>query len=145
MKKWIQIPLQSFVWLLLLLAACQKKELQFVESGKSLTGAWKISKVLRNGEDLTAQYDFAAFRINFQDSSYTMTNPVPFVVSKNGKWAFDDPQYPMELSFRQEGSNTPAKPLFKYPVVKGRRSLVLTFSPGCPSNKYEYTLEPVAQ
>jgi hypothetical protein len=145
MKKWIQIPLLGIVCLLLLLMACRKKEMQFVESGKKLTGSWKISKVVRNGEDLTAQYDFSAFRIAFQDSSYAITNPVPFVVSKNGKWAFDDPQYPMELSFRAEGTNTAVKPLFKYPVVKGHRSLILTFSPGCASNKYEDTLEPVAQ
>jgi hypothetical protein len=144
MKKWINTSLTLLVLVLLVVVACRKKEMQFTESNKPLTGQWKIVKVIRNGEDLTARYDFTAFRIAFQDRSYTITNPVPFVVSKNGHWYFDDPQYPMELSFRPDGGAS-IKPLFKYPVVKGRRNLVLTFSPGCTQNKYEYTLEPLAQ
>lgn len=145
MKKWIYLSLSLVVMAALLLAACKKeKELSFTEAAKPLTGSWKIVKVLRNGEDMTSRFGFAAFRISFQDSAYTITNPVPFIVSANGHWSFDDPQYPMELSFRQEGGNE-VKPAFRYPVVKGKRSLTLTFSPGCPQNKYEFTLEPLPQ
>ncbi|MDF2192316.1 DUF5004 domain-containing protein [Paraflavitalea sp. CAU 1676] len=145
MKKWINLSLAVLALTILVLAACQKeKELVFTESNKPLTGSWKIVKALRNGEDMTSRFDFTAFRINFKDSSYTITDPVPFVVNKNGKWRFDDPQYPLELTFQPEGGNA-TKPVFKYPVVKGKRSLILTFSPGCTSSKYEYTLEPLPQ
>lgn len=135
--------MSCLVLIALVTAACQKeKELHFTESNKPLTGNWKIVKVLRNGEDMTARFDFSAFRIAFTESDYTITGQAPFVVSRNGKWQFDDPQYPMELSFTPEGSDA-VKPEFRYPVVNGRRNLVLTFSPGCQQNKYEYTLEPL--
>lgn len=143
MKKWIQITGACLALIALGMAACQKeKERHFTESNKPLTGSWKIVKVLRNGEDMTARFDFSAFRIHFTESNYTLTGPAPFVVSKNGKWQFDDPQYPMELSFTPEGSAA-VKPGFRYPVVNGRRNLVLSFSPGCQHNIYEYTLEPL--
>jgi hypothetical protein len=133
----------ALVFALVTVAACQKKEQVFTESDKPLNGAWKIVKAIRNGEDITARFDFSTFRITFADSSYTLTDPVPFVVAKNGKWNFDDPQYPQTLSLLPAGSATPVNPIFRYPVVKGKRSLILTFSPGCTSNKYEYTLEPL--
>lgn len=127
----------------MVIAACQKeKEMHFTESNKPLTGAWKIVKVVRNGEDMTNRFNFASFRINFTQDSYTIDNPVPFLVNKNGKWQFDDPQYPMELSFTPDGGSA-LKPGFRYPVVKGKRNLVLIFSPGCHQNQYEYTLEPL--
>lgn len=145
MKKAIHIPIRLLLFAALMFTACRKKDLVFTEAQKPLNGQWKITKVIRNGEDLTTQYDFTAFRINFQDSAYTLTAPVPFVVSKNGTWHFDDPQYPMELSFTPQGATASVKPVFRYPVVKGKRNLVLTFSPGCTANKYEYTLEPLDQ
>ena len=143
MKKWTKILMASLAVIVLATAACQKeKEMDFTEAAKPLTGSWKIVKVVRNGEDLTSRFNFAAFRISFTESAYSITNPVPFVVSKNGKWQFDDPQYPMELSFTPDGGSA-VKPTFRYPVVKGKRNLVLLFSPGCTQNNYEYTLEPL--
>lgn len=127
----------------LVTVSCQKeKELHFTESNKPLTGAWKIVKVLRNGEDMSARFDFTSFRINFTETNYSITNAVPFLVNKDGKWQFDDPQYPMELSLIPDGGSA-VKPEFRYPVVKGKRNLVLIFSPGCAQNRYEYTLEPL--
>lgn len=142
MKKFLYALLSM---LILIIAGCRKKELEFTEAAKPLNGTWKIVKAVRNGEDMTTLYDFSAFRINFSDSTYTITDPVPFVVNKNGKWHFDDPQYPLELSMQADGSATVVKPVLRYPVVKGNRNLVLTFSPGCITNKYEYTLEPLPQ
>jgi len=97
-------------------------------------------QALRNGTDLTNRFDFSRFRISFSDSSYTITNLVPFLVSKNGHWNFDDPGYPAQVFFRAEGGAS-ATSTVNYPVVKGVRNIILSFSPGCTSNTYTYTLE----
>jgi hypothetical protein len=110
------------------------------EPAKKLTGSWKIVKALRNGTDLTARFNFADFRINFVDSAYTITNPVPFLVSKSGTWTFDDPLYPFKMSFKT-GSAAAVTSTIQYPVLNGVRNIVITFSPGCQSNAYQYTLQ----
>lgn len=110
------------------------------EPVKELNGNWKIVKALRNGTDLTARFNFADFRINFSDSAYTITNPVPFIVSKSGTWSFDDPVYPFKMSFKTQ-SAAPVTSTIQYPVVNGVRNIVITFSPGCTSNAYQYTLQ----
>ena len=67
---------------------------------------------------------------------------VPFIVTHNGKWAFNDPQYPFSLIFTPTDSPSVSTP-FLFPVANGVRNIVLTFSPGCPSNTYQYTLQKV--
>lgn len=131
--------------LLLLVAvlytSCKKENTKRpAEPVKQIDGSWKIIKALRNGTDLTNRFDFSKFRISFSDSSYTVTEPVPFLVSKNGNWSFDDPDYPFAVYFRATGEPE-ATSTVQYPVVKGVRNLILSFSPGCTSNTYEYTLE----
>ena len=110
------------------------------EPVKSLMGSWQIIKATRNGTDLTSRFDFSPFRINFTDSTYTIDSLVPFIVSKNGKWAFDDPKYPFNISFTAADSGTKMSPLL-YPVTAGQRNLIITFSPGCNGNSYQYTLQ----
>lgn len=110
------------------------------EPTKDVSGNWKITKVTRNGTDLTTRFDFTAFRINFQDSAYALTNPVPFIVSTNGTWHFDDPAYPFKIALTAKDSATKTS-LLLYPVVGGKRNMILTISPGCTLNSYQYTLE----
>lgn len=110
------------------------------EPVKNLTGNWQIIKATRNGTDLTARFDFSPFRIQFTDSSYTIDSLVPFIVSHNGKWSFDDPTYPFRLSFQATDSSAKTSPL-QYPVTEGQRNLIITFSPGCSLNTYQYTLQ----
>ncbi|RYY55609.1 MAG: DUF5004 domain-containing protein [Chitinophagaceae bacterium] len=131
--------------LLLVLAAvlysCKKENTSLpAEPQKAIDGSWKIVQALRNGTDLTSRFDFSKFRIVFSDSSYTLTNPVPFLVTKNGHWSFDDPQYPAKVFFRAE-NGVSATSSVNYPVVKGIRNIIISFSPGCVSNSYTYTLE----
>ena len=129
------------VLIFLAVASCKKENTDIpAEPIKTINGSWKIVKALRNGTDLTARFDFSAFRINFSDSSYTITNPLPFLVSKNGTWSFDDPQYPFKLSLRQQ-SDTAKTSEFSFPVVNGVRNIVISFSPGCKLNSYQYTLQ----
>ena len=110
------------------------------EPVKDLTGNWQIIKATRNGTDLTTRFDFSQFRIHFTDSSYTIDSLVPFIVSRNGKWSFDDPTYPFKLSFQATDSSARTSPL-QYPVTEGQRNLIITFSPGCSLNSYQYTLQ----
>ena len=110
------------------------------EPVKDLSGSWQIIKATRNGTDLTLRFDFSRFRIRFTDSSYTIDNPVPFIVSRNGKWAFDDPTYPFTLSFQATDSSAKSSPLL-FPVTGGQRNLIITFSAGCSANTYQYTLQ----
>lgn len=121
--------------------SCKKENTDIpAEPLKTINGSWKIIKALRNGTDLTERFDFSTFRINFTDSTYTIQNLVPFIVSKNGKWNFDDPQYPFKISFVPE-SGAEASSAMLYPVVKGVRNIIISFSPGCTLNTYQYTLE----
>lgn len=110
------------------------------EPVKNISGTWQIIGATENGADLTKWFDFTRFRITFTDSTYTMANPLPFMVKTNGKWAFNDPQYPFSLTLTQTDSSGVTAPLV-FPVVGGVRNMVLTFSPGCPQNSYQYTFQ----
>ncbi len=110
------------------------------EPVKSLTGSWQIIRATRNGTDLTSRFDFTQFRIVFTDSTYVIDSLVPFITSKNGKWAFDDPTYPFNISFAPADSPVKSAPM-QFPISSGVRNLILTFSPGCSLNSYQYTLQ----
>ncbi|HEY4289610.1 MAG TPA: DUF5004 domain-containing protein [Puia sp.] len=121
--------------------ACKPERLVVpYEPVKELSGSWSVVRATRNGTDITSRFDFSHFRINFSDSSYTIDSLVPFIVSKNGKWAFDDPLYPFNINFTPTDSAKKASPLL-FPVVNGKRSVIVTFSPGCDLNSYQYTLQ----
>jgi hypothetical protein len=109
---------------------------------KNITGSWSIIHATRNGTDLTNGFDFSKFRIVFTDSTYAIDSLVPFIVTKGGKWVFDNPQYPYNLILTPKDSGSVMTP-FLFPVTGGVRNIVLTFSPGCPSNAYQYTLQKV--
>ncbi len=83
---------------------------------------------------MTARFDFTAFRINFTQDAYTIDHPVPFPVNKNGKWQFDDPQYPMELSLTPDGGNA-VKPEFRYPVCERKAQPGAGLQPGLPAEQ----------
>lgn len=125
------------------LFSCKTEKLETPsEPVKDIRGNWKVVQVTRNGTDLTTRFDFSNFRIAFADSSYTLTNLIPFLVNKNGTWRFDDPQYPFRISLTAKDSAAKVSSLL-YPVVRGKRNMVLTISPGCNKNLYQYTLEKV--
>lgn len=127
--------------LVVVINACKKEDVSVtVEPKKDIAGSWKIIKATRNGTDMTARFDFSKFRISFSDSNYTISNPVPFIVGGNGSWRFDDAQFPFLLSFRATG-DTLKRSEIQYPVTKGVRNIILSFSPGCKANSYQYTLE----
>ena len=125
------------------LAGCKTEKLAApAESIKSISGTWKIKQATRNGADLTTRFNFSAFAITFTDSAYTITNPVPFIVNKDGTWQFDDPSYPFKMSFVATDSTAKTTGLL-YPVTNGQRNMVISFSPGCSLNIYQYTLQKI--
>lgn len=112
------------------------------ELDKDLSGKWQILKVTRNGVDITKSMDFSSFSINFNnDNTYTINDYLPFLVQENGTWDVNDPKYPSQLKFLEEGSPEANISSFDYIIDKGKRNIVLSFSPGCHSNIYTYVLE----
>ncbi|WP_186774512.1 DUF5004 domain-containing protein [Chitinophaga pinensis] len=139
----VRIP---FCLLILLFGinACQRQEISVPEQIKDISGEWRIIKAVRNGVEITTLTDFTLFRIHFKEGQYNIENPMPFVVNKNGSYTLDDPAYPLRISFLQTGTDAAVSTGFTYPVVNGKRNMVFSFSPGCASNTYLYTLERVA-
>jgi hypothetical protein len=133
-------------WLLVLFAvmaftSCKVEKLTPVaESTKDISGDWTVISATRNGTDLMSVVDFSQFKVSFKDGKYTLINKLPFLVSNDGTYSFDDPQYPFKISFTATGSPAVAT-AFTYPIVNGIRQLTLTFSPGCPGNTYVYTFK----
>jgi hypothetical protein len=116
------------------------------ESVKNIDGTWKIASATLNGADIlnTIPDDMthlSTFSITFNAGKYTVQNPVPFIVSTDGDYTFNDPQYPFDISFTATGATAPVKSSFLFPVVQGQRRVTLTFSPGCSKNTYVYTLK----
>jgi hypothetical protein len=110
------------------------------ESTKDISGNWVVIAATRNGTDLTSVIDFSQFKVNFAAGKYSLVNKLPFIVSQDGTYSLDDPQYPFQISFKATGGTAIAT-AFTYPIVNGVRHLTLTFSPGCPGNTYVYTFQ----
>lgn len=130
-------------FLLLMSGACHTEKDSFVEPQKNLNGTWRITKVTRNATDITEWVDSTGFRLVLNsDNSYELgANNLPFLVTTAGTWEADDPQYPYHLTFTPSGVTDPVTGSIGTPVIKGSRSLNITFSPGCYKNTYIYTLE----
>ncbi|GAB6009579.1 DUF5004 domain-containing protein [Dysgonomonas reticulitermitis] len=111
------------------------------EPVKVIAGTWHITKVTRNGLDITKTMDFSKFRINLnEDNTYTIDNYLPFLVRQGGTWSVNDLQYPTKLTFK-EGAAAESMSAFDYQTVDGERQITLSFVPGCYSNIYSYILK----
>nr|WP_319510285.1 DUF5004 domain-containing protein [uncultured Draconibacterium sp.] len=118
---------------------------EYVESEKTIAGNWKIIEAYRNDVEITDLMDFSQFSVSFNaDNSYTIENYLPFIVSDNGSWDLDDPQYPFKILFTVDGEAETLISDLNFPIVDGTRQIGLTFSPGCHSNQYTYILEEVS-
>ncbi len=136
------LGLTTGMGLILMMGSCKVEEIVKNEATKEIRGSWHISKATRNGTDITDKFDFSDFRITFlEDGSYQLGQPVPFIVSQNGRYALDDPQYPFQIKFDQGNQSGETTSAFDYPIVDGQRILTLTFSTGCATNTYRYTLK----
>ena len=133
----------SFLIVLIIFSACKTNKDSLVEPMKDFTGAWTIEKVVRNETDITRWLDVSQFKLTLNsDNSYTLENSnIPFVANTNGTWSVDDPDYPFHISFQPTDSTNAATANLLSPIEKGKRNIVVTFSPGCNANKYVYTLQ----
>lgn len=133
---WFLVILSSLTW-----TSCKVEHLNPVnEPVKDISGNWMVVAASRNGTDLTSIVDFSQFKLNFSAGKYSLVNKMPFLVSQDGAYSLDDPQYPFKITFTASGSQ-PVSTAFTYPIVNGGRQLILTFSPGCSNNTYIYTFK----
>lgn len=150
MKLKIQIAALLFA-LLGFVSACNtfKDEIapdSYTEAPKQLDGKWQLKTVSRNGTDISETMDFSQFRLIMnKDNTYTLENYLPFIVKKNGTWKADDLTYPFFLTFQEEGTENEAITEITYPIVKGKRHITLTISPGCGGNSYIYSFEKMGE
>ena len=135
----------AFMIIVAATVSCKTQKDVLVEPQKDLSGLWRISKVTRNAADITEWIDSAGFRLTLnKDNTYTLgNNNIPFLVSTDGTWKPDDPQYPYHLIFVPSNGADSVTGNIGTPVTLGNRSLNITFSPGCYKNVYIYTLEKI--
>jgi len=130
---------------LLLDLSCKKnRDIVFQEPQKDLNALWELKRVTRNSADLTQFVDTAGFRLTLGgDQNFQLQgNNIPFLVNDaSGTWSVDDPQYPYNITFTPAGNSASFSGSIATPVSEGRRTLSITFSPGCKSNTYVYTFE----
>ena len=149
LNKFNKINFLLVLFSMLVWASCKTDKIAPVaEPTKDLTGTWKIVAATRNGTNLlplvdSATINFNKFSLVFSGGNYTIANPLPFLVSQNGTYALDNPQFPFQITFKPTGSTTPVATAFTYPIVNGVRVLTIVFSPGCPQNTYSYSFEKV--
>jgi hypothetical protein len=139
-RAWVIMALIAMTW-----TACKIERVAPVpESKKDLTGTWKVIQATRNGTNLIPLFDFTQFSITFNGSAgtYTLNNPVPFIVPANGKYSQDDQQYPFTITFTAAGGQ-PVPTAFNYPIINGARQIIMMFSPGCAQNSYVFTLSKI--
>ena len=135
--------------LALAMASCKTEQMvpNVTEPIKDINGTWAITSATLNGTEMinlpSSMTHLSDFTITFTDGKYTIQNPVPFIVSTDGAYKFNDPQYPLDITFTAAGETAPVKSTFLFPVVQGQRRVTLTFSPGCTKNVYKYTLKKI--
>jgi hypothetical protein len=138
----IVLSLLALVVIMSGIMSCDDDTDPVLEAPKQLDGSWQITQVFRNEVDITGSIDVSKFRITFGgDGTYSIENYLPFIVRSNGKFSLDDPQYPFNITFREDATQETLSTGITYPVVRGKRQIHLSFSPGCVNNVYEYVLE----
>jgi len=150
MMKIVKYKIILFMIILLpfVLGGCDKFEERSegpaIEHVKDLSGSWKVVEVSRNNVNITSFIDFGKFTLNlYEDNTYSIENFMPFMVKGSGTWGIDDPLYPYYFTIQETGGD-PITSSFSFPVVKGKRRIILTMTNiGCADNKYVYSFEKV--
>jgi len=145
-NKFFKIIIIMIITLPFTLGSCDKFEKQTdgpsIEPVKDLAGSWKVVDIVRNNINITHLFDFSRFTLHLNvDNSYSIENFMPFMVKLDGTWSIDDPIRPYFFTIQENGGE-PITVSFSYPIVKGKRRMVMTMQNiGCETNKYVYSLE----
>ena len=118
----------------------------YSETIKHVDGNWRLFTVSRNGIDITKYMDFSRFHIVLnKDNTYEIKNYIQFIVKGNGTWSVDDPQFPFNLIYREDGADETVETEIGFLTVDGERQLTIKLSPGCHTNTYVYTFKQVME
>src|ERR1700744_2996004 len=107
MKKFNRIIFLLGIVVMFSWMSCKTDKINAItEPVKDITGSWKVVKATRNGTDILAlldtnYYNFNKFRVVFAAGKYTLVNQLPFIVTQNGTYSLDNPQYPFKITFSQ--------------------------------------------
>lgn len=137
-----------FLMLAIILIKCDDAvtipEGAFEEQEVDISGAWTISTVIRNGEDISDKFDFSGFSLSLNmngemPTTYEIQNGgAPFPVISSGSWSFDDNVYPTLMTLTNtEGASQIS---FDRAPISGNTTMEIEFQLGCSENSYKYTL-----
>jgi len=146
MKPIHDIRLGIVLIIIVLFQSCSNKQSDVLqdEPVKEIVGKWKVTKLLRNGEDIGKRMDLSAFVLEFKnDGTYQADPALAFVATGDGAYALNDPQYPFTVIFKAKDGQADIPVKFQFPIVKGRRQLNFTCHMGCEGNTYQYDFEPI--
>ena len=109
----------------------------------SMSGAWKIVKVIRNTDDITAGNDFGQSLMMLNaNGTYSIGKTALFVVNKNGRW-LATPQsggYSIVLKPQEGGATLPYK--MRYDSSRLGKHITVNFITA-GNNTYQYVLEKI--
>jgi len=129
--------------LAVLFASCRQGTPTMAGAMTSLAGQWKITKVLRNWDDITAGNDFGQSLITLDaDNTYTLSRAAIFVVDQDGRWfsRVRTGGYSIILEPREAGHTSTYE--IMYDSSGGTKNMTVLFSTAS-GNTYRYTLEKV--
>ena len=116
----------------------------FDENTVDLRGTWTVAGVTLNGVDISDRMEFSRMTLQLEmdgngPTGYQIENDgIPFLVTENGSWFYDDKVYPTLISFDSPGKNAIAT--FSEPPLSGGSNFSIAFSLGCADNIYVYHL-----
>ena len=124
---------------LALLIACGRTTPPTIGASASLPGPWKIVKVVRNQDNITAGSDFGAALITLDaDSTYSLSKTALFVTTNNGTWSARPQPGGYNIVLKSRQNDSPATYEMSYDT--SQKNIIVNFTT-TSSNTYQYTLE----
>jgi hypothetical protein len=107
----------------------------------AIAGQWKIVKVLRNWDDITAGNDFGRWLITLDvDNTYALSGAAIFVVDQDGRWFARTRTGGYSIILEPRETAHPPTYEMTYDSAGGRKNITVLFTTAS-GNAYRYTLE----
>ena len=131
------------VFLAFLFGSCGQGSPANTGAKASLSGAWRINKVVRNLDDITANGDFGQCVLTLDaDSTYTVDKTTLFVVNKEGSWSVRRQSGGELIVLKPREGDPTATYELRYDTSGGGEHIRVNFTTG-GYNTYQYLLERV--